>query len=247
MKTKHHVSRSIAALLLTLTVLQTSNAGNILATPGSLIRLERADGWSVGFECRTGSRHMENIDEVLLFDIERVLARIGYSPLSFLHLSAEAGSVRATHDANTFEWGLDYAATAKVSLFEQTIRSSPAVPRKRAIVAGVEMTYRHSESSFEDVDFEWDEYVIIPTITYVADKSAELIRHPQTATGIEAAIGIAFSQIDALGTRFYGETRNHGLMVEFGAMLFNEWVVHARGVWYGGDDDELTIGTSYYF
>lgn len=245
----------LLALLITPSL---SIAGGIVSPSSSLVRLDYSPGWSASLAYRSATRGMEDEDEsIVSYDTRQLVARVGISPLDFLHLSAEVGRSKVEQGSTEGEWGLAYGVSITASLYEHAIRSSPSLPRKEAIIIAVDADYRWCESDFGDMTYDWNEYLVIPKVTYVRDLTTLSIAHPKLATGVTAGLGLAFSQVSAELDNSdedaddelveLNQDRDFGLMVETSARLANSWVVQLKGIFYSSSDDEMSGSVSYYF
>ncbi|MCF7838759.1 MAG: hypothetical protein K9N49_09030 [Candidatus Marinimicrobia bacterium] len=249
-------------------------AGEILAPTRALIKLDRPQGFQAGVQGNLDRRSLQIAGEPVDLDIERVAARLGVNVLPFLNVNGSLGWMRAEQPGYRGNGGLTWSAEAEGRLLELPLYESVASPRKQSMLLSVGGGYRHSESNFSDALFNWQEWRVQPTLTYLHDRVGEPPIPSWRATGLAARVGLVFSQLrgtyepqaDADGAdsaeppaaddrptaatpgaqRVVGN-RDFGLMIGVDVRRTSSWVMRFEGIFFGDGDRELGLAALYNF
>jgi hypothetical protein len=221
--------------------------GDMAQPAAALVTLEQAPGWSVGVRYQFGNREFRNGAQVLDLDMQHALAGIGYSPVYFLHLRAEAGWNRADRMDADGQGGLEWAAGGTVSVLEYVWRRSPVVGKTQSFALDVDAAYRAGQSNFAD-DFDWKEYTVAPSVRYTLEHRGEYLFSPFAPTGVGLRAGVVYSHLRAdYGPADLDGNRDFGFQAGVDLRFEDGWVTQLRGTWFAEGDRSYGLGLAYNF
>ena len=228
---------------------------------GSILELDRADGWNLGARIQLDRRKLllpENAD----LDIEALhgVVRLGAQILPFLHLWTEAGTVRADRVDADGSAGLVWAVGGGATLFQYHIRRSPVFGGLETIGIALEGSYRVARSSLphgpdseaadtdEDLDLTWKDTRLGPVFSYRLDRRADVIWQGYEPTGYVLRAGPVYTRT----TGTYGTERireDHAFGVLFGADVRfpSGWIGRLDWLQFHPDDREVSLGIFRFF
>jgi len=238
-------------LAVVLVVVPMSRAEPKIGSPSrSLVTLDDPAGWTIGVRAQFDTRAFDTGTDDLDIDITHLVARMGYSLTPFASLYAEAGTSYAEQENENEEGerGLEWAALLEVSLVEYVMRESPVVGRQETLSLATTVSYRQSESNFDDVDFSWNELSVVPTVSYTLNRRVEAIGHAYEPNGARARIGLLFATIDGeYGNEDVEEDRNFAFVAGADLLSSAGWVLGIDAAFYGSSDRTLSLGLQYNF
>ncbi|MBN1558012.1 MAG: hypothetical protein JW951_07690 [Lentisphaerae bacterium] len=213
--------------------------------PDPLLAFKAPSGWSVGARWDTGARDFDAESRDLDVDLSHWIAWAGYTPLPWLGLYVEAGSSRAELIEEKGERGLAAGLGARFTLAEYVIRRSPVSGRRQFVSFGGDGFYRYRESNFDNADFDWTEFGVVPEFVYtVYDPAA----HKHRPKGMRLRGGLIFADADG---RYGGEDveaeRNFGFRAGFDMLGESGWLGAVTAELYGSGDNVVSLGVGYYF
>ncbi len=224
-------------------------AARLEATSSAMLTLTEPQGWNAGLRLRRDRREFQiGSSKTDKLDIDQVTFRLGFAPLSFINLWAEAGVVRAEDIQEKASTGLQWGVGAYARFFEMPIETSPVVGHKRSIAGGLEVTYTESESDFDQADFNWSELRISPLVSYIQNRKGEVRWFNYEPEGIAVHAGPVFirnsGNLEGLSVR---EKRDFGARVIFDVLWASGWVTSFDGTFIGDEERQLSLGFSKNF
>ena len=217
-------------------------------TSSAMLTLTEPQGWNAGLRLRRDRREFQIGPETDKLDIDQATFRLGFAPLSFINVWAEAGVVRAEDIQEKASTGLQWGVGAYARIFELPIDSSPVVGHKRTIAGGVEVTYTESESNFDNADFDWSELRLSPLASYIQNRKGDLRWFNYGPEGIAVHGGPIFIRnsgtLDGSTVR---EKSDIGARVVFDILWASGWVTSFDGSFIGDSERQLSLGFSKNF
>lgn len=224
------------------------SSAKLEATSSAMLTLTEPQGWNAGLRLRRDRREFKigYVNDKL--DIDQATFRLGFAPLSFINIWAEAGVVRAEDIQERASTGLQWGVGAYARIFELPIDSSPVIGHKRSIAGGVEVTYTESESDFDEADFSWSELRVSPLVSYIQNRKGDVRWFNYEPEGIAVHAGPVFlrngGKFDGLTIR---EERDIGARVVFDILWASGWVASFDGTFIGDEERQLSLGFSKNF
>ena len=217
-------------------------------TSGSLIRAEMVSGWSLGVRLQADHRQFvsDALPDRIDVDLRRLVLRAGVNPLAWAHVYGELGSATADMDTEDGEAGLCWAGGLRLRLVEQVYEASPVYGDLSSIDITVDGQYRSTESNF-DRDFNWQEWMVSPTLGFtMANKQGNWRLYQPTALSLRA--GIVFLDGDGdYGAADIETNRDFGGVVGLDALWRSGWTVNFRALLLSGEERELSVGVARNF
>ena len=192
-KAKQNAWRRLTGMAVWLVWTVGSWGGEMQPTAGALIELDRTPGWNLGPNLLIGQRAYEVGDEALSVDLRNITVRLGFRPMTALHVWGEMGvgqadrrgrmtdpiSGDATGDQRLEEdgngsAGLVWAVGGGLAVFEYVLRTSPMFGHQESLALDLMASYRVSESDLPPLrvlrfDAAAEDFVPDPAVERAAD------------------------------------------------------------------------------
>lgn len=213
------------------------------STDTALFSLNPAGSWTAGARFEREHREIRHSGTVLDLEANRLALFLTHSPLSWIAVTIGAGAAEADIKGREGEYGIDWHAGARIGILEHVLDRSPVRGRTSLLRLDTALDFRRAQSNFPDSNFHWQEWRLIPSVSYLKSMPArrEGFMLDPDATALHA--GMVFSWLDGrLDGASLRENRNFGLLLGADARLADSWTLFAQGIAFQASELSFSIG-----
>ena len=187
-------------------------------------------------------------------DFEQIVVKLSARPHPSLTLHAEGGWSEVEIGSEKADGDLIWGLGGKINVLEKALKSTAEHRKKELLRLSVELNYRSTEGEFstseteEATVFEFEEFEIIPMLTYERNNDLNLDRSSYAPPGTAGHIGVVLNSVDASLEDFDLEEENSAsLLLGFDLRWKSGWMTQFRAILSSDTDRRVGIGARYNF
>lgn len=243
------LGHSLTALMVLSGALLPLHAQRLEPTTSALIDLSGPSGWSTELRLQRDRRQfLLDGGDVLDIRADHVVFRLGAQVAPFMLLWAETGIDRAEIAGKKGDMGLEWAVGGHLKLLEYILSETPVVGKTEGLSLELDVGYRSCESRFPERRLRWADLRIIPVVAYRRDRIGEYRWHHAEPSGVVMRGGLVFNRTTgSFDSTDLEEKGDFGAMAEVSLRWHEGWMTNMRGVFFGREEREISIGVGLHF
>ena len=244
-----HAIASLTVLALAATAsTHAQTQGKLLPESRPLFAVTDPGGASIMFLYRADRRQFKGPDTGLDVDSQHAALRAGYVVGGFLQPWAQLGWAQADHRDESGDGGIEWSVGATALLLEHALRVSPVVGNQESLRLELDASYEQAESDFENEDFRWSEFNLVPSVRYTRNNAGDSLRQAYHPASVSLQLGLVWSSMDGdYGDTALSERNSLGYLAATDILLGSGWVARLSGTFFDTNDRKILFAAGYHF